>query len=109
MLEQLQTILATHTIFANFETLEVKVLKDSKKEGYWGTSTKLYLSEIDSQGGERKFRVAGTIYLNLRDPLDIDKVLRIVAHESWHLLDEKEGTEEMIYEYLVEHFKKDSC
>jgi len=73
------------------------------KSGKWAYSVKRYLT--DSYG---KYQVEGVIYLNLKDATDDDKVLREIAHEASHLLENEdfEETKEKVYQFLRAYIDK---
>lgn len=86
----------------------VKVMNSPKKEGYYGTSIRRFVTD-----GEKKFSEEGIISLNFKgasapNPSDLeelstdclDNLLKIIAHEAEHLLDDKSGEYEKVYEYL---------
>jgi len=56
-------------------------MKDIKKDNYWGTSVKKYITD-----GENNYNEEGFIYLNLRDCKDIGKILDTIDHELEHLI-----------------------
>jgi len=61
-------------------------MKDSKKEDYWGTSIRKFLTD-----GETRFDEEGIIYINTRDAGDRNKIIQIILHELEHLIDDKEN------------------
>ena len=62
----------------------ITIMKDAKKDEYWGTSVRRFLTD-----GESKFNQEGTVYINLRDVEDREKVIKIIRHELTHLIDDK--------------------
>ena len=82
-------------------TMDIKIeaLKNKKKNEYWATSIKRYVTN-----GHDKFNEEGIIYLNLRDIKSDSVLLEAVAHEMSHLLDDKVPKEEILG-YLKEKVK----
>lgn len=70
-------------------------MRKPKKSDYYGTSILKYVSD-----GQSRWLQQGDIYLNTRD-IDDDKLLRVVAHEGAHILQDMTKEDE-IYLYLKE-------
>ena len=86
-----------------FHSLKLHVMRKNKKGEYWGTSVKRYVSETTPATGKSKqLRVSGKIYINFKDITSLDKLLRVVAEEAGHLLDDQPHASEQIYQYLKE-------
>lgn len=70
-------------------------MRKPKKSEYYGTSMLRYVSDSQSRWLQQ-----GDIYLNTRD-VDDDKLLRVLAHECAHILQDL-GKEDEIHKYLKE-------
>ena len=106
-LEKIQMLLFTHPRFrdSHFEKLEVKVMKKNKKDEYWGTGVKRFYKLTNrTEDTTEIWGIEGTIYLNMKD-MD-DKLLRVVAEEAAHLLDDGEELKEELYRYLEENITR---
>jgi len=66
-------------------------MKDDKKNEYWGTSVRRFVTD-----GEKQYHEIGTIYVNLKDCEDSAKIVDIVKHELKHLIDDKLILKEVI-------------
>lgn len=98
-LKRVEQCLLGMPAFADFEKLEVTVMKKSKKDEFWGTSVKRFIKT-----GDEVFKQEGTIYLNIRDIKTKEHFLQAVAHEAAHLLDDGEKLKQQIYDYLMENY-----
>jgi len=79
--------------------LKIEVMRESKKDNYWATSVKRFVTD-----GVDKFKEEGIIRVNLRDiGNDMDKFLCGIAHEASHLLDDGPNLREEILAYLKEN------
>ena len=94
------------TLRAALVDITVDVMRDKKKKGYYATSVKRFHSISGKGTPEERFRATGSIYINYKDIDDLDMLLKAVAHESGHLLDDKEGAWQDILEYLKKEFKE---
>lgn len=80
-------------------------MKKSKKEEYYGTSVKRYYSMTGNKGRDN-FGAVGFVYINYADIVDFDMLLKVVAHEVSHLLDDKAGVEQEILDFLKKGYTK---
>ena len=106
-MNRIKTILLQYPLImeANFSRFDIVVMKNKKKDGYWGTSVKRFMRETNIDTNQAsKSCLEGTIYINMRDVPDEDMILRIIAEEACHLLDDVPGEKEKIYQYLKEKY-----
>ena len=73
-------------------------MKDNKKNEFYATSVKCYLSDNES-----KYNQEGYIQLNFRDMPDNDLLLKAITHEAYHILGDKPGKQEEILQYLKDN------
>ena len=94
-LSQLEEILRSYPGFSEME-VRIKSMNPQKKDSFWATSIKRYLTN-----GHSSLNQEGTIYLNLKDIEDDEKLIEAVAHEASHLLDD-EVLPKVIIEFIKE-------
>src|SRR4030042_4445690 len=80
-----------------FKKMKVRivVMKSPKKEENYGTSIRRFITD-----GEDKYSDEGVVYINFRDSPDLDTILSIIAHEVEHLLDDRPGMKEKVFNHL---------
>ena len=91
----------------SLKNLTVEVMRTKKKSDYFATSVKRFYSVTGEGTSEERFGATGIIYLNYNDIKNLDMLLKAVAHETAHLLDDRIGVEYEILEYLKKKFKED--
>jgi uncharacterized protein (UPF0128 family) len=94
----LEKVLGSLPEFEEFSRLEVTVMKENKKDTYFGTSVLKYIRETDEDTGESGVsNLIGTIYLNRVDIGENEKLLLdVITEEAVHLLGDKKGYTERI-------------
>ncbi len=90
MLKDMALIIHSDARFSHFECLTVNVMDETEQKEYFGTSHRRFITD-----GEENHCEEGEIFINLRDIMDIDMLIRVGAHEAAHLITEPEEFEEM--------------
>lgn len=93
-------------IAGSLKGLDILVMNSKKKNKYFATSVKRFYSVTGEGTPEERFGATGVMYLNYNDIKDLAMLLKAVAHEAAHLLDDKIGTEEEILSYLRNEYDK---
>jgi hypothetical protein len=65
--------------------IKIEVMKEGKKDTYWGTSVRRFVAS-----GKDKFCEYGFIYINIKDSATKEKLADVVMHELEHLVDDKQ-------------------
>jgi hypothetical protein len=68
-------------------------MRERKKDNYWGTSVRHYITD-----GVNKFKEEGVIYINLRDSPSDNKIIEVIKHELSHIIDNQEDLKNMLHD-----------
>ncbi len=100
-MEQLQQVI--NQIASGTITITINLMKDSKKDSYWGTSVRRFVTD-----GHEHYFEEGSIYINLRDSPNVEKIGSIIKHEMTHLIDNNNLREKIIkkIDEVIESEKK---
>ena len=91
---------ALNEVTSNSIRIKIQVMREGKKDTYWGTSVRRYLTDLkaSNDSNERRIHETGFIYVNLRDSVEITKtkLADIIIHELEHLVDNNKLRTEVI-------------
>ena len=90
----------------SLKELTVEIMRTKKKADYFATSVKRFYSVTSGGTSEERFGATGIIYLNYNDIKNLGMLIKAVAHETAHLLDDRVGVEDEIRDYLKNEFDR---